>query len=259
MSSSSKSSPLSAEARREKIKRDVQQSGFLSVRNLTEELGVSDMTIRRDLRRLENENAVRIVHGGASLPVGADYRQRGQSEADAKFVIARYTASMLPSTATVLMDAGTTVAAVADALPDSFAGYIITHSVPVIEALIDCPQIHVHCLGGELREESRAMVGPTTVENLQKVTAQVLLLGAAAINEHGIFVDKDLERGTKTAFIKSSQRVILVVDHTKFTKFSPVLLAPLDIIDEIVTDREPPGQLMTRLRELGIKVHIVGE
>lgn len=255
---SSSTSAFSAEARREKIKRDVRQTGFRSVRSLTEELGVSDMTIRRDLRRLEEEGAVRIVHGGASLPVGADYRARGQSEPDAKSVIARYAVGLIPAGATVLMDAGTTVAAVAEVLPEDFSGYVITHSVPVIEALMERPGIHVHTLGGELRRESRAMVGPTTVENLQKVSAQVLLLGAAAISAQGVFVDKDLERGTKTAFIESSQRVILVVDHTKFTKFSPVLLAPLSVIDEIVTDVEPPAELMRCFADLGIKVHIVG-
>lgn len=138
-----------------------------------------------------------------------------------------------------------------------FSGYVITHSVPVIESLMERPQIHLHCLGGELRRESRAMVGPTTVENLEKVTAQVLLLGAAAISEQGVFVDKDLERGTKTAFIESSQRVILVVDHTKFSRFSPVLLAPLSVIDEVVTDAEPPAELSKCFTDLGISVHVV--
>lgn len=257
MSTSRNAPLLTGEARRARIKRDVLKDGFRSVRSLTEQLGVSDMTIRRDLRRLEDEGAVRIVHGGASLPAGPDYRERGQSEPDAKSVIGRYAASLIPPGSTVLMDAGTTVAAVAEALPDDFSGYVITHSVPVIDLLLERP-VPVHCLGGELRPESRAMIGPTTVENLQKVSAQVLLLGAAAINEQGVFVDKDLERGTKTAFIESSQRVILVVDHTKFTRFSPVLLAPLEVIDEVVTDAEPPAVLAERLRALGIRIHVVG-
>ncbi|MDU7361170.1 MAG: DeoR/GlpR family DNA-binding transcription regulator [Propionibacteriaceae bacterium] len=247
----------SADDRREHIKRDLQQSGFVSVKGLTRRFGVSDMTVRRDLRRLEEEGELRIVHGGASLPIGADYSQRGQSEPNAKATIGRFAASLLPRNATVLMDAGTTVAAVAQSLPDDFGGYVITHSVPVVEALLQRPGQHVHCLGGEVRSESRAMIGPTTVENLAKVNAQYLVLGAAAVNDHGVFVDKDIERGTKSALISASQRVILVVDRTKFTKLSPVVLAPLAVVDEIVTDANPPTAIADVCESLGITVHVV--
>ena len=248
--------PLSAAQRRDRIRRDLEATGFISVRALTEELGVSDMTIRRDLRRLEAEGTLRIVHGGASLPTPSDYRQRGMSERAAKAAIGEYAAGMLPAGSTVLMDAGTTVAQIVRYLASDYEGYVITHSVPVIETMLARPGTPVHCLGGELRPESRAMIGPTTVEQLQKVSAEVLFLGAAAISERGVFVAKDLERGTKTAFIRASRRVILVVDHTKFGKFSPVLLAPLDVIDEIVTDRQPPAELARLVDSLGIKGHL---
>lgn len=251
-------STLSAAQRRERIRRDLEETGFISVRALTEELRVSDMTIRRDLRRLEDEGALRIVHGGASLPTASDYRLRGMTERAAKAAIGEFAAAMLPEGSTVLMDAGTTVAQIVRFLPNSFEGYVITHSVPVIESLLARPGIPVHCLGGELSAESRAMIGPTTVEQLQKVSAQVLFLGAAAITERGVFVAKDLERDTKTAFIRASHRVILVVDHTKFGKFSPVLLAPLDVVDEIITDRLPAPELLQVFERLGIKVHLAG-
>lgn len=258
MSSSLVGGNLSASERRARIKEGLAKRHFVSVRGLLEEFGVSDMTIRRDFRLLEEEGALRIVHGGASLPDGADYQRRGQTETDAKDLIARRAVSLIPAGATILMDAGTTVAAVAKALPLDFSGYIITHSVPVIEAMISKPSIQVHCLGGELRAESRAMIGPTTLENLAKVSAQVLVLGAAAIDEQGVFVDKDLERGVKSALIASSQHVILVADHTKFSKFSAVLLAPLKVIDEIVTDLPLPHKLAEQFRKLKILVHIVG-
>lgn len=248
---------LSAGDRRAKIKRDLHRSGFVSVKGLTSQLGVSDMTVRRDLRRLEAEGELRIVHGGASLPVGADYSQRGQSEPDAKTRIGRFAASLVSNDATVLMDAGTTVAAVAQAFAEQFSGYVITHSVPVIEIMLSRKYPQVYCLGGDLRSESRAMIGPTTVENLEKVNTQFLMLGAAAVTAQGLFVDKDLERATKAALIKASQRVVLVVDHTKFTRLSPVLLAPLDVIDDLVTDAEPPKDIVERLRQLDVRIHIV--
>lgn len=249
---------LTAAGRRERIRRDLERTGFISVTALTRELGVSDMTIRRDLRRLENEGALRIVHGGASLPTSSDYRLRGMTERAAKALIGQYAANLIEPGSTVLMDAGTTVAQVARYLASDHQGYVITHSVPVIETLLTRMDVQVHCLGGDLMPESRAMIGPTTVENLEKVSAQVLFLGAAAITERGVFVAKDLERATKSAFIRASRRVILVVDHSKFSKFSPVLLSPLDAVDEIVTDRTPPADLMPIFDSLGIVVHVAG-
>lgn len=248
---------LSARARRARIKRDLEQSGFVSVRTLTEQLGVSDMTVRRDLKLLEKEGALTVVHGGASLPIGADYSLRGQSEPDAKASIGRFAAQMVRDGSSVCMDAGTTVAEVARALPEDRRCYVVTHSLPVMETLLPRSAVEVHCLGGLLRAESLATIGPTCIENLAKVSAEVLFLGAAAVNERGVFVDMDLERSTKTALINAAQRVVLVADHTKFTKSSPILLAPLDVIDDIVTDAEPPPHIREKLEALDIDVHIV--
>lgn len=248
---------MSGASRRDRIVRDLEQTGFVSARELTEELGVSEMTVRRDLRRLEQEGALRIVHGGASLPIGIDYQSRGMSEQAAKADIGRYAASLIPPGSTVLMDAGTTVAQVAQHMPANFDGYVITHSVPVIESLLERPEIPVHCLGGELRAQSRAMIGTSTVESLSKLRAQVLFLGAAAVNERGVFVAKDFESSTKRAFIESSDRVILLADHSKFSTFTPVLLAPLSVVHEIVTDRPLPAHMARVADELRIAVHVV--
>ena len=262
MSDRSESQPrpaMSRASRLERIAHDLEQTGFLSARELTERLGVSEMTIRRDLRRLEQEGVLRIVHGGASLPIGNDYQSRGKSEHAAKAKIGRLAASLIPPGSTVLMDAGTTVAEVVQHLPPNFDGYVITHSIPVINSLLMRPDIPVHCLGGELRTQSQAMIGTTTVESLANLRAQVLFLGAAAVNESGVFVAKNFESSTKLAFIESANRVILLVDHSKFSIFMPVFLAPLSVVDEIVTDRALPPEVATVADELGIVVHVADE
>ena len=246
-------------SRLERIARDLEQTGFLSARELTESLGVSEMTIRRDLRRLEQEGVLRIVHGGASLPLGSDYQSRGMSEHAAKAKIGRLAASLIPLGSTVLMDAGTTVAEVAQHLPANFDGYVITHSIPVINSLLTRPDIPVHCLGGELRTQSQAMIGTSTVQSLSNLRAQVLFLGAAAVNESGVFVAKNFESSTKQAFIESANRVILLADHSKFSTFMPVFLAPLTVVDEIVTDRPLPPEVARVADDLGIIVHVADE
>lgn len=249
---------IDAGARRETIVRRLNAAGFVSVTALTRELGVSDMTVRRDLRRLEADGVATVVHGGASLaaasPGGSGFAGRVRRQQDAKAAMARAAVNLIPADASVVLDAGTSVFEVAKALPGRFAGYLFTHSVPVLAHMVSFPEIHVNALGGELQPESQALIGPTTIENLAKVRASVLFLGAAGMNERGIFVAKDLERSTKSALIRAVDRVVLVADHTKLRAQAPVWLAGLDVVDVLVTDRPVPPAMERACARAGVRV-----
>lgn len=247
---------LSADARRDQILRHLNRDGFASVRALTARLGVSDMTVRRDLRKLEKKGALRVVHGGASLPRSEDYQRRGRSAQAAKTRIARHAVGLIPMGAAILLDAGTTVAEMALALPPTFEGYVISHSIPVINYLAET-EIAMHCPGGELVTSSLALAGPTTVENLAKMHAELAFMGTASLSARGMFVAKDLERSTKQAVINAARTVILLADHTKFSIQAPVHLAALDVIDVLITDAEPPLALRRALDAASVEIHIV--
>lgn len=227
-------------ARREAIMRGLQASGFLSVTHLTHELGVSDMTVRRDLKRLAETGQVRVVHGGASLPHGtlrtADFTSRGERELRAKRRIAQLALGLVDAGTTIAIDAGTTPFELAAALPDTFAGTVITHSVPVLQHMLHVPAARVIGLGGELLAESQALVGALTVEALAGLHAEILFLGAAAVSRRGLFIATDVERYTKQSLMAAADRVVLLVDHTKFSAAAPVRLALLDQVDVLVTD-----------------------
>jgi DeoR/GlpR family transcriptional regulator of sugar metabolism len=252
------SSALSGTDRRVQILRQLGRDGFVSVKSITRQFGVSDMTVRRDLRQLQAEGAVHIVHGGASLPNGVDFRARGQSEPKAKASIGRYAAAMIEPGTAVLLDAGTTILEIARALPDDFGGYVITHSVSVLNHLMEKPGVHVFSPGGDLRAESQALIGPTTVEGLSAIQADIGFLGAASVSPRGLFVAKDLERGTKLQFIRSAHKVVLCADHTKFSTISPVLLAPLDVLDLVVTDRPLDEAMAQAMADAHVEVRVVG-
>jgi DeoR family fructose operon transcriptional repressor len=248
--------------RREEIMRRLQDAGFLSVTYLTAELGVSDMTVRRDLKQLAAAGELRVVHGGASLPHGtlrtADFASRAQHEREAKRRIARAAAALVAPAATIAIDAGTTAFELAAALPDAFRGCVITHSVPVLQHMLHLPAARVIGLGGELLADSQALVGALTVQALAGLRAEVVFLGVAAVSERGLYVATDQERPTKLALMEAADRVVLLADQSKFSVSAPVRLAPLDAVDVLVTDAPLAAATAEAAERAGVAVHVGG-
>ena len=245
-------------ARREAILRSLQAAGFVSVTTLTSELGVSDMTVRRDLRQLADEGHLRVIHGGASLPHGtlrtADFASRGERLLQAKRRIAQRALQLVTPGSTIAIDAGTTPFELAAGLPEDFGGCVITHSVPVLQHLLYVPSARVIGLGGELLADSQALVGTLTIDAMAGLHADTVFLGAAAVSRRGLFVSTHHERPTKLALCGIADRVVLLVDHSKFTTTAPVALAPLDSIDVIVTDAALDPALATACARADVEV-----
>ena len=235
----------SAPARRRSILELVGQAGFISVTELTRRLGVSDMTVRRDLRKLERDTKVRVVHGGVSSLQGPlhspAFAGRAELQADGKRVIGVAAASTVRLDQSIGVDAGTTTYALVQALPDRYRGTVVTHSVPVMQLLLNRGIGSVVGLGGDLRADSQAFVGPMTVEATKGLRIQTFFLGAAAADERGVYVATDNERPTKLAMMAIADRVVLLVDAEKFSAPASVLLCGWDEIDEIISDAALPA------------------
>ncbi|AXK33509.1 DeoR/GlpR transcriptional regulator [Streptomyces armeniacus] len=246
-----------AAGRRDAILSRLQASGFLSISDLAADLQVSDMTVRRDLRLLERDGLVRVVRGGVSLPVGSQvpaFSGRADAHHDAKVRIGARAAELVGSADAIAIDAGTTPCELAAALPQPFTGSVVTHSVPVLQQMLGRPPTRVVGLGGDLNPESRAFVGPMTVEGVARLRVRLFFLGAAAVDERGIYVSTDLERPTKQALMGIADEVVLMVDHSKVEASAPVLLCPLDAVGTVVTDRQPAAGLAAALAAAGVRV-----
>jgi DeoR family fructose operon transcriptional repressor len=247
-----------APGRREMILSRLRAAGFVSVTALAHELGVSDMTIRRDLRRLAADGEVLIVHGGVSLPHPtlrtSEFVARARTNAEHKRTIAHRAVELIQATDTIAIDAGTTAYDVVHELPDTFAGSIVTHSVPVFQAMLGRPQPHVVGLGGDLLRTSQAFVGPATVEAARGLRVRIFFLGAAGIDEKGVYVEADIERPTKLALMDVADEVVLLADHAKFGHAAPVRLCPLDRLTRVITDRQPPGRIRRALAAARVTV-----
>lgn len=241
------STPAPTSARGERIVALLQTKGFVSVRDLAGHLGVSEMTVRRDLRVLSDQDLVRLVHGGAALTHGTlrtpGFVNRATVEGDAKRAIAEAARAYVRDGDTVAIDAGTTTFALAERLHDAAPRAIVTNSIPIIQLYLGRPRQSVVVLGGDVIPESQAMVGSLAVAAAENLRATTLFLGAAAADARGLYVETDVERPTKRALMDSADTVILLCDASKFEDSSPVRLATYDDIDILITDAEPPADV----------------
>lgn len=248
----------SVDERRGFILETLRSTGFLAVADLSRQLGVSDMTVRRDLRKLAENGEARIVHGGVSLPhdsLGpAGFAGRTNSNTDAKQRIAHAALELLTPGDTIAVDAGTTTYELSAALRDDWDGCVVTHSVPVLQLMLERPAVRAIGLGGDLFPTSQAFVGPMSVDAAARVRVRTFFLGAAAIDAGGVYVAMDIECPTKQALMDIADEVVLLVDHGKFERSAPVRLCPLSRLQGVVTDEQPSAAVSDRLAAEGVEL-----
>lgn len=246
--------------RQERIVEVLEVQGFVSVRGLSNELGVSDMTIRRDLRGLAQHGHVRLVHGGAALTHGTlrtpGFVARAGIENDSKQKIANAALQFVNQGDTLAIDAGTTTYALAERLGDVATGKIITNSIPVLQLFLGRDPQNLVVLGGEIAPESQALVGPLSVATVSDLRARTLFLGAAAIDARGAYVETSVEGPTKLAMMGAADRVVLLSDASKFAVSAPVRLCTFDDIDVLVTDEDPPAAVRIAAEKKGTQIVI---
>ena len=244
--------------RQREITRQLSEQGFLSTSSLASSFGVSDMTIRRDARQLENAGAALIVHGGLTLPHGGrhteGFAQRARVDARAKARVARACARLVGAQERVLIDAGTTAYEVARVLATDFAGTLITHSAPVIQLALRMPQVTTIALGGQLLLDSQAFIGDVTVSNIAGLRAETAFIGAAAVNHEGLYIERNLELRTKRALMQAADRVVLAVTASKMSSSELVHLCDFGPIHLVVTDKAPPETIRRTLAASGTDV-----
>ncbi|SCF47864.1 transcriptional regulator, DeoR family [Micromonospora matsumotoense] len=247
-----------APLRRTHIMAALRRAGFLSVADLSAQLGVSPMTIRRDLRRLADNGEVLLVHGGASLPPGGaggpGYTSRALSHADAKRKIGVAAARLVQPGDTIGVDSGTTAAEAAHALPEDFDGCVITHSVPVLAHMLSRPKSRVIGIGGELLHDNQALVGFAALDLVRRMRVRLLFLGASAVDERGAYVRSEVELSAKHALMDIADEVVLLADTSKLTASAPVLVCGFDRIDTLVVDGPLPDAAATAARRTGTRV-----
>ena len=250
-----------ATGRRERILHAVGQTGSVTTTELAEMFQVSEMTIRRDFRRLADQGVVRLVHGGLSavttISGPIDFRLRAAQHGDAKRAIARSAISLLQPGSVVGLDAGTTTLEVARQLPDDTRLTIVTNSLPAMAAMAGRSSIEVLGLGGHFLASTQAFAGPMTVNDIRHVRIHTLLLAITAINGPTLWCTNPFDAETKRALISAADRVVLLADSSKFRTSAVMRVAEIDVIQTVVTDGAIDKQTLRRLRKSGLEVIVV--
>ena len=229
--------------RREHILSQVRTAGGVRVSELVEVLGVSDMTVRRDIEVLAGRGLVARVHGGATTVYARSADEPGfvaksRQMLRAKRAIARAAVELVQPGAAVAVSAGTTTYEVARALcavPDLT---VVTNSFPAAQLLHDSgrPDLTVVLTGGT-RTPSDALVGPVSVTALRGLHVDTVFLGVHGFDDRAGFTTPNLvEAETNRALLACARRRVVTADHTKWGVVGLASIAPLDEIDVLVVD-----------------------
>lgn len=247
---------LAAE-RRQIIAERLQAAGRVMVGGLSGEFGVSEETIRRDLECLENEGLAKRTYGGAVLSGGEKapppYAIRKNTNAEGKLAIAQMAAALVREGDAVMVDESSTAFYTVQALRPLKDLTVITNSLEILRLAGEKAGWHVISTGGELLWEVMAQVGRHALEAISSYHVQWAFLSCRGINTQLEIADSSDEIvQVKRAMSRSADRTVLLADRRKFDRPGFTALGPLELADQVVTDREPPQEWKARFEERGI-------
>lgn len=260
---------LLAEQRRAVILDEVRRRGGVRVNELTKRLGVSDMTVRRDLDALARQGAVEKVHGGAVPPAEASSHEPGFEaksglERGAKDSIARAAADLVVPGTAIALSGGTTTFALAHHLVEVADLTVVTNSVRVADVFHGAsgggatrPGAATVVLTGGVRTPSDSLVGPVADRAIDSLHFDLLFLGVHGISaQAGLSTPNLAEAETNRRLVRAARRVVVVADHTKWGTVGLSSFAPLSEVDTLVTDeglsQEARAEMAEQLNQLVI-------
>jgi len=241
-----------AEERRQQIIDTVQQHGKVLAAELAQRFHTSEDTIRRDLRDLDAAGLLRRVHGGAMRRGGAEpsFGQRQDAEGARKAMLGRALADCVQPGDTVLVDAGTTNLAFAQALPDGLAASVITNSPQIALALGELRRTRVVLLGGQYDAHAGAVLGAHTMAEIARLRVDLALVGVCSIETgRGLGAGDAGEAALKTAMLAAANRRMAGALNERLQTSAPFLIAPLQDLDQLVLEADCPPAVLARLRE----------
>jgi DeoR/GlpR family transcriptional regulator of sugar metabolism len=252
--------------RRSTILEELSRNRSVRVADLSISLGVSEVSIRRDLQVMEEEGLLKRVHGGAvtlqSASPASPHALRLDAERERKERIGRAAAAMVSRGESLIFDSGSTPLQVARYLDKGLlnSGNLtaVTAHLPVVRQLGQWPGVHLILLGGIYVHTYEVLVGPQTVEQLKGLHVDKMFLGTDGMTlSHGFTTANVLEAEVDRAMVQAATEVIVVSDSSKIGGIGLATIMPVNGIDKLITDTDAPPDFVAALRELGIEVILV--
>ncbi|MET3115127.1 DeoR family transcriptional regulator of aga operon [Pedobacter sp. CG_S7] len=239
----------------------IQIHGRLDVQNLCKELDVSSVTIRKDLKLLEDKNLLYRTHGGATLnnPYTADkpVNEKQHLQSAEKNRIGALAATLIEENDSIIIASGTSVISLARNIQPKGSLTVITSALNVAMELLHQPNIEIIQLGGVVRKSSSSVIGPYSENILGDIFCSKLFLGVDGIDlGFGLTTTSALEAHTNRQMIAASQKIIVLADSTKFGKRGFGKICGIEQVDHVITDSGISEPTIKALESLGIKVSI---
>lgn len=249
-----------AEQRRQVILQELERTESVSVADLCERFGVSDMTIRRDLEALSERKLLQKVHGGAvrvpKAAVEQPFMQKRNLQKAEKEAISQEALRLIGAGDTVAFSAGTTTWNIAASLQQGYRDLtFVTNSTNIALKLQENGWDQILLSGGIFRTPSDALVGPFADKALRSVNADILFLGVHGVHPRaGLTTPNLAEAETDHALVEMAQRVVLVADHTKLGVVALAKIAPLSMVDILITDEQSSGDVVREIELAGVQI-----
>ena len=255
-----------AQGRRSAILQKLHEDATVTVTELKEMFGVSEVTIRKDLKILQDRKLLIRVHGGALLESNTAQAEPDEHNISFKQLvnsrekqaIGKAAAAHIKNGDTILVDSGTTALEVVRNLQKFNELTIITTSVNAMIEALKYKRFKVMLLGGLIRESSLSVVGPLAESNLKLFYCDKLFLGVDSFSvEAGLSTPSVEEASTNQVMISRAREVIAVFDSSKVNKRALAYIASVDKLDKIITDSRFPSSVRNQLKSMDIPVEVV--
>jgi DeoR family transcriptional regulator of aga operon len=241
----------------------LKKEGKVNVLDLCSEMNVSSVTIRKDLKLLEDKNLLFRTHGGGTIsnPYTSDrhVNEKEKIRADEKMDIGAAAASLILPNDCIIIGSGTTVLSLAKNIKPQGSLTVITSALNVATELNQHPETEILVLGGILRKSSSSVTGNYAEKILEDFSCSKLFLGVDGIDiEFGITTTHIMEAQLNRKMIQGAQKTIILADSSKFGKRGFGRICGLEDVEQIITDQGISDHLMETLKGMGIEVTIAG-
>jgi len=232
--------------------------GSSRIQTLAARLGVSEETIRRNVKKLADDGLVRKVHGGVHLPdaeIEPSFQQRMDRNPEAKRRIAARVAAIVKNGDSLFLDIGSTTAYIAQALRGHRDLFVVTNSVAVAHRLAARNNNRVFMAGGELRAHDGGVFGAEAIAFVRRFQVDYAICSATAINADRGFVLFDLQEAefSREIMLRARTRIV-AADSTKFGRGGPIVVCDPSMVDQLVTDAPPPADLCNAMETWSLEI-----
>ena len=252
------------EERLQQIYKYVQTQTRASVRSLCKVFDVSESTVRRDLTELENRKLLKRTHGGAvcmdSVGIEPSYHEKEDKYRQEKQDIAACAAGLIENGDSLLIDSGTTTMCLVPYLCKFEKLTVVTNSIFLMQKLSGYANITLICVGGLLRSNTIALVGPVAEENLGRIRVDKAFIAANGIEaKAGLTTPNLVEASIKSKMIAASEQVYVMADHSKIGRVSFARFGTLADIDGCITCRPIPVEQQRSFEHSGVRLYFADE